>query len=149
MDIARPAFHAAHGTAPAGFTIGQLASAAGVGVETVRYYQRRGLLEEPTRGNGYRRYDASHLERLRFIKRAQAVGFQLDEIASLLQLNDLTDHARARTLAQEKIAVVDARIRQLQTVADALRHLVRECEHHPDGMPCPIIRMALPDDLPD
>lgn len=146
MDIARPAFHPAHGTAPVGLTIGQLASAAGVGVETVRYYQRRGLLEEPARGNGFRRYDASHLERLRFIKRAQAVGFQLEEVASLLQLNDLTDHARARTLAQEKIADVEARIRQLQTVADALRHLVRECEHHPDGVPCPIIRMALPDD---
>lgn len=149
MDIASHTLPRARGPAPVGLTIGQLAKAAGVGVETVRYYQRRGLLEEPARGNGYRRYDHSHLERLRFIKRAQAVGFQLDEITSLLQLNDLTDHARARTLAQEKIADVDARIRQLQTVADALRHLVRECEHHPDGMPCPIIRMALPDDLPE
>lgn len=136
-----------HRQAATTLTIGQLAAEAGVGVETVRYYQRRGLLEEPARNGGYRRYDGAHVERLRFIKRAQAVGFQLNEITSLLQLNDLTDHARARILAREKIADIEGRIRQLQTVADALHHLVQECEHHPDGMPCPIIRMALPEDL--
>ena len=126
-----------------GFTIGKLAQNAGVGVETVRYYQRRGLLAEPAAGGGYRRYDAAHLERLNFIKRAQGVGFTLEEIAELMTLNDTRDHRLARSLASEKIRSIEARIDQLAKVADALRHLVRECECGGQEMPCPIIRMAL------
>jgi len=125
------------------FTIGKLAKNAGVGVETVRYYQRRGLLAEPPAVAGYRRYDAIHLERLSFIKRAQGVGFTLEEIGELLTLNDTRDHRLARSLASEKIQSIEARIEQLAKVADALRHLVRECECGGQDMPCPIIRMAL------
>ena len=126
-----------------GFTIGKLAQNAGVGVETVRYYQRRGLLAEPPAMGGYRRYDANHLERLNFIKRAQGVGFTLEEIGELMTLNDTRDHRLARSLASEKIRSIEARIEQLAKVADALRHLVRECECGGQEMPCPIIRMAL------
>jgi MerR family mercuric resistance operon transcriptional regulator len=124
-------------------TIGKLAKAAGVGVETVRYYQRRGLLAEPPTVSGYRRYDTLHLERLNFIKRAQGVGFTLEEIAELMTLNDTRDHRLARSLASEKIRSIETRIEQLGKVADALRHLVRECECGGQEMPCPIIRMAL------
>lgn len=126
-----------------GFTIGKLAKEAGVGVETVRYYQRRGLLAEPPAAAGYRRYDAMHLERLNFIRRAQGVGFTLEEIAELMTLNDTRDHRLARSLASEKIRSIETRIEQLGKVADALRHLVRECECGGQEMPCPIIRMAL------
>jgi len=126
-----------------GFTIGKLAKSAGVGVETVRYYQRRALLAEPPAVAGYRRYDAMHLERLNFIKRAQGVGFTLEEIGELLTLNDTRDHHLARSLASEKIRSIETRIEQLGKVADALRHLVHECECGGQEMPCPIIRMAL------
>jgi len=125
------------------FTIGKLAKEAGVGVETVRYYQRRGLLAEPPSVSGYRRYDTLHLERLNFIKRAQGVGFTLDEIAELMTLNDTRDHRLARSLASEKIRNIEARIEQLNKVADALRQLVHRCECDGQDMPCPIIRMAL------
>jgi len=125
------------------FTIGTLARQAGVGVETVRYYQRRGLLAEPSAAGGYRRYDAAHLERLSFIKRAQGVGFTLEEIGELMTLNDTRDHHLARGLAAEKLRNIEARIGQLNKVADALRQLVHRCEYGGQDMPCPIIRMAL------
>src|SRR4051812_25214325 len=96
-------------SAPA-LTIGKLAAAAGVNVETIRYYERRGLLTQPSSNGGYRRYDNTHMERLAFIRRAQSMGFSLDEIAELLQLNDMTDHHKARALAEEKIATVAQRI---------------------------------------
>ena len=125
------------------FTIGKLAKQAGVGVETVRYYQRRGLLAEPPAVAGYRRYDTLHLERLNFIKRAQGVGFTLEEISELMTLNDTRDHRLARQLAGEKIRNIETRIEQLNKVADALRQLVHRCECGGQDMPCPIIRMAL------
>ena len=129
-------------------TIGTLATQCGVGVETIRFYQRKGLLDVPQGHGGYRTYDQQHLERLRFIKRAQAVGFTLEETAELLSLNDARDHALARELAQEKIGKIEERIAQLQTMADALRHLVKECQHGKDGMPCPIIRLSLAEQPP-
>lgn len=128
-------------------TIGALAKAADVGVETVRFYQRKGLLETPSSHGAYRHYGASHAERLRFIRRAQGIGFSLDEIADLLNLNDSRDHAAARAMAREKIDLIEERIAQLQTMADALRTLVKVCEHGARGMPCPIIRMALDDSV--
>ncbi len=127
-------------------TIGRLARDSGVGVETIRYYQRRGLLETPRPGRGaYRHYDTRHLQRLQFIRRAQATGFSLDEIAGLLQLDDLRDRKLARARATEKIADIEARIRQLQTMQAALHQMVEQCLHGEDGEPCPIIRMALPE----
>lgn len=127
------------------FTIGKLAAAAGVNVETVRYYERRGLIAQPAgdSNSGYRRYGEAHLERLAFIRRAQGMGFSLDEIAELMQLNDMTDHLQARRLAEAKLATIAERIAHLQQMQHALRHLVATCE---PGKPCPIIDMALEDD---
>jgi MerR family mercuric resistance operon transcriptional regulator len=122
-------------------TIGALAATAGVGVETVRYYPRRKLLETPRAPNGYRRYGEAHIERLRFIKRAQAIGFTLGEVAELLSLNDSRDHKIARALANEKIRDIEARIAELDLMAGSLRRLVRVCAHGGEGMPCPIINM--------
>lgn len=122
------------------FTIGALAAAAGVGVETVRYYQRRGLLHPPTNRRGaFRVYGEGELARLRFIRRAQALGFSLDEIAALMALDEETDHTRARELAQAKINDVDSRIRRLEEVRGALLGLVDCCEHTAAPLPCPIL----------
>ncbi len=129
-------------------TIGRLARETGVGVETIRYYQRRGLLETPAaHGGAYRHYQPQHRQRLQFIKRAQTVGFTLDEISGLLQLDDLKDRQQARALAAEKIDDIEMRIGQLQQVVAALRQLVADCEHGKAGEPCPIIHMALPEIL--
>lgn len=122
------------------YTIGKLATAAGVNVETVRYYERRGLLAQPTSQGSYRRYDATHLERIAFIRRAQGIGFTLDETAELLQLNDMADHLQARKLAQAKLADIEQRIQHLQGMQHALQHLLKTCRM---GKPCPIIDMAL------
>ncbi|THD34735.1 MAG: MerR family transcriptional regulator [Sphingomonas sp.] len=121
-----------------GMTIGTLAAAGGVGVETVRYYQRRGLLAEPARAGGVRRYDTEDARRLRFIRTAQAAGFTLDQIAELLDLDARDDRSRARELARERIAALDARIEELTVARDALTRLARECGKGGTG-PCPII----------
>ena len=96
-------------------TIGGLAKAAGVGVETVRYYQRRGLLPEPARPPGeVRRYGEGEVRRLRFIRSAQAAGFALAEIKELLDLDAADDRARARELAEARVAALDEKIADLQ-----------------------------------
>jgi MerR family transcriptional regulator, mercuric resistance operon regulatory protein len=120
-------------------TIGGLAKAAGVGVETVRYYQRRGLLPEPARPPGeVRRYGEQDVRRLRFIRSAQAAGFTLNEIGELLALDAADDRARARALAQARVAALDARIAQLQEARDALAGLATACASKRGG-PCPIL----------
>ena len=124
-------------------TIGKMAKAADVGVETVRYYQRRGLLETPSDAGGFRHYGNDHVERLRFIRRAQSVGFTLEEIAELLSLNDSRDHQEARRLANIKILDIEQRMLKLRKMKKALQELVNECECGGDVMPCPIIRMSL------
>ncbi|AWI80580.1 MAG: MerR family transcriptional regulator [Betaproteobacteria bacterium HGW-Betaproteobacteria-13] len=124
-----------------GFTIGALAKAAGVGVETVRYYQRRGLLAEPQQMRGaYRVYGEHELARLRAVRRAQQLGFSLEEIDGLLALNEDTDRDRARALAQSKIELLDARIRQMQEMRNALTELVGCCQRTDAPAPCPILR---------
>lgn len=120
-------------------TIGGLARAAGVGVETVRYYQRRGLLPEPARPPGeVRRYGEEDLRRLRFIRSAQAAGFTLNEIGELLALDAADDRARARALAQDRVAALDARIEQLLEARNALAGLATACAKK-DGGNCPIL----------
>jgi MerR family mercuric resistance operon transcriptional regulator len=120
-------------------TIGGLARAAGVGVETVRYYQRRGLLPEPARPNGeIRRYGAEDLRRLRFIRSAQAAGFTLQEIKQLLDLDASDDRARARELAAVRVAALDAKIVELKEARDALAALAAACAKKGRG-PCPIL----------
>ena len=120
-------------------TIGGLAKAAGVGVETVRYYQRRGLLPEPARPPGeVRRYGEQDVRRLRFIRSAQAAGFTLNEIGELLALDAADDRARARALAQARVAALDARIAELREARDALAGLATACASKRGG-PCPIL----------
>jgi MerR family mercuric resistance operon transcriptional regulator len=122
-------------------TISKLAGGAGVGVETVRYYQRRGLMPEPQRANGYggvRRYDESDARRLRFIRAAQAAGFTLQEIEELVALDTTGDRARAREMARARVAALDARISELKAARKALSRLADDCGAGEDG-PCPIL----------
>lgn len=125
--------------APA-MTIGQLARAGGVGVETVRYYQRLELLDEPARAYGsVRRYGEDILERVRFIKRAQGLGFTLSEIKTLFLLDGKRDRHRAHRLAQSKIIEIEQRLKDMSAMRSALRHLVVSCEAGDAALPCPIV----------
>lgn len=122
-------------------TIGKLADAGGVGVETVRYYQRRGLLDQPDRAGiygGVRRYGEAEVRRLRFIRSAQAAGFTLEQIGELLALDATDDRPRARQLAREQITALDARIAEMTRARDSLKKLARECSGGGAG-PCPIL----------
>ena len=120
-------------------SIGGLARAAGVGVETVRYYQRRGLLPEPPRPPGeIRRYGDQDLRRLRFIRRAKAAGFTLEQIGELLALDRTGDRARVRELATNRLAALDERIAELEQSRAALERLRSTCAAGSKG-PCPII----------
>jgi MerR family mercuric resistance operon transcriptional regulator len=122
------------------YMIGTLAAAAGVNVETVRYYQRRGLVPEPRRPTGgVRRYGEAELERLRFIKRAQAVGFTLAEIQSLLALRTRKSCHATRDLTAAKLLVVDARIRELRCLRKELAHWIAECDANMEDSTCPVI----------
>ena len=122
------------------YTIGRLAAAAGVNVETVRYYQRRKLIPEPARPvGGTRRYTDSDAQRLRFIKRAQLIGFALAEIASLLDLRARRSCQKTRDLAVSKIQHVDAQIRELRQLRKELARLVAECDSNLDETSCPIM----------
>lgn len=126
----------------AAMSIAELARNAGVGVETVRYYQRRGLLADPrpkrTGASGIRHYGPDEARRLRFIRSAQAAGFTLQEIAELLRLDSSGDRPRAREMARERIAALDERIADLQRARQSLARLARECAAGDEG-PCPII----------
>ncbi|GAY21567.1 MULTISPECIES: MerR family DNA-binding protein [Sphingobium] len=125
-------------------TISGLARAGGVGVETIRFYQRRGLLDIPDRpegaglAGGVRRYGEEDVRRLRFIRSAQAAGFTLDQIGELLRLDAGQDRARARELAAERLAALDQKIAELETARDSLRRLASACHASQEG-PCPII----------
>lgn len=121
-------------------TIGTVARQAGVNVETIRYYQRIGLVREPARPQGgVRRYPPDTVERIRFIKRAQDIGFTLEEVAELLRLNDGVHCRDARGLAAKKLALVDARFRDLTLVRRTLRQLIAECDAGNPRGACPII----------
>ena len=130
---------------PAGITIGQLARAAGVHIETIRYYQRRALVRMPPKPpGGIRRYPPETLARLRFVKRAQELGFTLREIADLLRLGD-GECRQARALAERKRADIVARVNDLRTMQRALERLIRVCGAQPEAR-CPIIQ-ALTDSM--
>lgn len=124
----------------ASMTIGELAQRAGVGVETIRYYQRRGLLAEPPRpAGGIRRYAGAALERLNFVRAAQRLGFSLDEVAELLALDDGRDCAAARAQAERKLADVRARLADLHRIEAVLDALVRRCQGARGRVSCPLI----------
>jgi len=110
-------------------TISRLAGAAGVNVETVRFYQRSGLIDEPTRPYiGYRTYADDDVRRIRFIKRAQLLGFTLDEISSLLKLEGSQTCASTRDLAAKKLAMVEAKLSDLLAMKAALATMVSRCD---------------------
>ena len=123
---------------PRSLTIGQLAAGCKVGVETIRFYQRKGLLETPTRESGIIRYGSEDLRRLRFIRQAQAAGFTLEEIRELLELDSGQDRSRARELAKSRIDALDAKIAELGRAREALERLATECGQGRKG-PCPIL----------
>ena len=121
-------------------TIGRLARAAEVNVETIRYYQRRGLLEEPAKPpSGRRRYSSDAARRLRFIKRAQQLGFTLEEIKGLLRLEDGRSCRETRLLAEQKLAVVEQRLADLTRMRGLLTGLIAECAQGKRPRSCPII----------
>jgi MerR family mercuric resistance operon transcriptional regulator len=119
-------------------SIRKFAEAGGVGVETVRFYQRRGLLETPGRGEGIRRYGETDVRRLRFIRMAQRAGFTLEEIRELLALDAGQDRRRAREMAQARIAKLDEQIAEIAQARDYLQKLARQCSAKASG-PCPIL----------
>jgi MerR family mercuric resistance operon transcriptional regulator len=121
-------------------TIGALAQAAGVHLETIRYYQRLGLVPQPARPAGsVRRYDARAVARLRFIRRAQQLGFSLDEVGQLLALEDGGQCAVTRRLAEARLAEVEAKLAALARMRRQLRQLVAECAGATRAPRCPII----------
>lgn len=124
---------------PATLTIGRLARAAGVGVETIRYYQQRGLLPVPASEGMFRRYPLTLADRIRFIKRAQELGFSLDEIGELLRLEDGTDRPSIRRVAAERLAQTERKLADLRRMRKVLSHLLADCEHAGADVPCPII----------
>ena len=121
-------------------TIGGLAASAGVHVETIRFYQRKGLLAEPHRNFGrIRRYGAADVARVRFVKSAQRLGFSLDEIAGLLRLDDGTQCDEARAAAEHKLMDVRAKLANLRRMETALAQLVRRCAATTGRVRCPLI----------
>lgn len=125
---------------PSAISVGALAAAAGVGVETIRFYQRRGLVRLPARPpRGPRVYSRDTVDRIRFIKAAQAWGFSLHDVAELLRLQDGTACDEARSIAETRLAVVAARRRDLRRVETALRRAIAACTNRRGRILCPLI----------
>src|SRR5579885_1353155 len=121
-------------------TIGDVARRAGVGVETVRFYERQGLLAEPERRvSGYRQYGDEAVAVLRFIRRAKELGFTLKEIKGLLELRLDATASRAEVRRQAKVADIEAKIADLQRMRDVLQNLVRKCHGEGATTGCPIL----------
>lgn|SRR5690606_29639852 len=119
-------------------SIGKFAAAGEVGVETIRFYQRKGLLSTPAGGEGIRRYGDMDLRRLRFIRAAKSAGFTLEEIKELIALDASHDHHRARELAMSRIHELETKISELQRAHLALKRLAKQCGEAKSG-PCPIL----------
>jgi MerR family mercuric resistance operon transcriptional regulator len=121
-------------------TIGAFASAAGVNVETIRFYQRKGLLLAPDKPYGsIRRYNAADVTRVRFVKSAQRLGFSLDEIAELLRLDDDAHCDEASQLAERKLQDVREKMNNLARMEAVLSELVRACHARKGNVSCPLI----------
>ena len=124
-------------------TISGLAVAANVNVETIRYYERRGLIKQPRKpGQGWRRYDEQVLRTVLFVKRAQALGFSLDDIEVLLRLRTTQSSrtcARVAAKARDKIAEVDAKLRDLTAIREVLVAVADACPAEGPGSDCPIL----------
>ena len=124
-------------------TIGNAARITGVNIETIRYYQRIGLIDKPNKPlRGHRHYPAATLDRIRFIKRAQQLGFSLKEIRRLLQF-DNTECQQTRELAEQKLALVHDRIQHLQRLSTVLQQHIQDCCDNTTDQPCPLITSLL------
>lgn len=127
-------------------TIGRLADEAGVNVETIRYYQRRGLMAEPDKpASGHRRYGPAAIKRVRFIQRAQVLGFTLEEVASMLELDEACACAETRELAGHKLQVIEEKLADLKAMRKALLALLRQCDTGAATGSCPIIHALAAD----
>ena len=127
-------------------TIGILAKRGGVNVETIRYYQRRALLEEPSKpSGGFRRYPEESVKRVLFIKRAQTLGFTLEEIQGLLALDERKTCLETREIAAHKLDLIAQKIADLSKMRKSLARLVRSCDASAAGAPCPIIHLLADD----
>ncbi|MGE0392060.1 MAG: Hg(II)-responsive transcriptional regulator [Vicinamibacterales bacterium] len=125
---------------PGDSTIGEIAAAANVSVETIRFYQRRGLLTEPRRAYGQiRRYGASDVARVKFVKSAQRLGFSLEEVAALLRLDDGAHCGEARVMAAQKLDDVRSKLRDLRRIESVLKKLVADCGSRQGSITCPLI----------
>ncbi len=126
-------------------TIGRLAKAAGVKLDTVRYYERSALMPEPRRSNaGYRLYSQQDLERLKFIRGAKTLGFSLDEIRHLLTLVDCGgDRAEVRTLAAARLKDMELRLAEIQQARTVLADLITACSGHGSLRDCPIVEAVV------
>lgn len=121
-------------------TIGKVAAAAAVNVETIRFYQRRGLLTEPPKSpRGFRYYGNATIARVRFVKRAQALGFSLEEVLGLLALEESNACGPTHDAAVRKLQLVEERINDLKRIRSTLKNLVQQCEAGPGAVCCPII----------
>lgn len=129
-------------------TIGRLARAAGVGVETIRFYEREGLLPEPARtASGYRQYPLDTIDRLGFIRRAKRLGFSLGEVRELLALAHARgERTRVRAIAEQKLAGIEQRIEELARMRNALAGLTQQCSGRGPVEGCPIIEALTDDD---
>ena len=132
-------------------SIGALARAAGVGVDTVRFYERAGLMPQAARtASGYRSYAAGDADRLRFIRRAKALGFSLDEIAELLRLQaGAGGRAGVKALAERRLCDLEAKVRELTALRDTLAHYAGQCSGHGPAAGCPIIEAVLATPQPE
>ena len=129
--------------------IGQLAKRAGVAIDTVRYYERNQLLVPAGRlASGYRRYGETELKRLRFIRRAKALGFSLEEIRALLSLSDERNVTKIKRAAEAKLNDIDRRIAELERIGDGLRKLVAACPGHGRAEACPILNALSQEETP-
>ena len=130
------------------FSIGKLAESAGVAIDTVRYYERNGLLQPAGRlASGYRRYGEAELRHLRFIRRAKALGFSLEDIRTLLELSAERSVAKVKRAAQLKLADIEARIAELERVGAGLRKLIAACPGHGRAEACPILNALTDEEL--
>ena len=137
-------------TAAPSFTIGQVSSRAGVAIDTIRYYEREGLIPAPARrASGYREYPIETVDRLRFIRRAKLLGFTLGEIVELLALTEQSrsDMQGMKAAAEAKLALLDTKVKELLKIQQALRLLVNVCPGHGSIDGCPIVH-ALNEDAP-
>jgi MerR family mercuric resistance operon transcriptional regulator len=122
------------------FSIGELAKEAGVNVETIRFYQRRYLLRQPVKPfSGIRHYTERDVQRIRFIKQGQKLGFSLDEVAELLSLEEGRQCREAKEIAERKLVAIRERIEGLRTMEAALSSLVESCTSNPDSVSCPLM----------